>query len=362
MSTNKVFHGSDIEIIASQFNIEQSQISNFASNVNPLGISDYLRQILLKNIDVISEYPDKNYKSLKTALSTYCGVMEDYIIVGNGTSELISLLISTRGAKKALLLGPTYSEYEREFSLTGGSITEYRLQASNDFAIDYQDLYKTLAQGYDFFMLCNPNNPTGSSIPLNELEPLLRFCRKHQIFVMIDETYVEFTSDIEFVSASSLISSYDNFILLRGTSKFFASPGLRLGYGLTSNRQFLHDLVTHQTPWSLNSIAELAGKIMFQDKEYIRQTHTLIQEEKQRFYQELKASNNFKLYPSDANFILAKIESPHLTASAVFDACIENHLMIRDCTSFFGNSGEFIRFCILTPKENSKLIQCLLSL
>ncbi len=362
MSKNKIFHGSDIEIIASQFNIDQDRISNFASNVNPLGISNLLKETLIQNIDVITEYPDKNYKFLKSSLAGYCNVDEDYIIVGNGTSELISLLISTRKAKKALLLGPTYSEYKREFMLTNGAIDEYNLEASNTFKLELSELFSTLSDGYDFFILCNPNNPTGSSIHLEDMKEILDFCKKHQIFVMIDETYVEFSSDIKTITATSLIPHYDNFIVLRGSSKFFAAPGLRLGYGLTSNQEFLQVLITHQTPWSLNSVAELAGSVMFRDYDYIESTNQLINDEKKKFYSAFLASKAFKLYPSDANFILVKILAPNLTASNVFTHCIKEHLMIRDCTSFFGNSGEFIRFCILTPEENKKLTQCLLDI
>lgn len=137
---------------------------------------------------------------------------------------------------------------------------------------------------------------------------------------------------------------------------------MRLGYGITGNMDFLSKMREKQTPWSLNSIGAFAGEIMLQDEEYIRNTRELILSERVRIISELKKVPTYKVYPAYANFILLRIRKEGLTSYDVFEACIRQGLMIRDCSSFQCLDGEFIRFCIMMPKDNSRLIDVLKAL
>lgn len=157
----------------------------------------------------------------------------EHIVVGNGSTEMISLVIEQVYPKKAMLLGPTYSEYSRELSLTNASQEEYHLKASNYFQLDLADFFQALDQSFDMLILCNPNNPTSSALKVQDLVSILEYCQKQNIFVMIDETYVEFAPDISGISAVSLTDQFQNLMVLRGVSKFYAAPGLRLGYGIS---------------------------------------------------------------------------------------------------------------------------------
>ena len=361
MSTQKApaFHGSDLEAISAYYNIPQESIIGFGANVNPLGLSDYVRRTLCENIDVITRYPDRNYVSLRKVIAEYCNVDEDYVVTGNGSTELISLLISQRNAKHALVIGPTYSEYERELSLTGGKMSFYNLKEEDDFEFDLDDFKKDLKEDVDFLILCNPNNPTSSVIKKNQLEILINECNNRNIFVMIDETYVEFAPDVAEITATSLVEKYSNFMILRGVSKFFASPGIRLGYGITSNKDFLLTLKTHQNPWSLNSLGALAGELMLTDTYYIKRTRDLILSERDKMCRQLDSFRYAKYYEPYGNFILVKITKEGLTSQDVFEHCIKEGLMIRDCASFDSLNGEFIRFCMMNPKDNKRLMTCL---
>ena len=111
------FHGSDLEKIEEIYHIKKEDITSFSANVNPLGISPLLRDTLAKHVDAITSYPDREYTQLRKSICAYTGANFENIIVGNGSTELISLFIQTTHPKKALILGPTYSEYEREISL-----------------------------------------------------------------------------------------------------------------------------------------------------------------------------------------------------------------------------------------------------
>ena len=148
-------------------------------------------------------------------------------------------------------------------------------------------------------------------------------------------------------------------MVLRGVSKFYAAPGMRFGYGITGNKEFLSQMKEKQIPWSLNSLGAYAGEQMFKDTSYIRQTRALILTERDRMFLELKKISSFKVYFPYGNFILVKILKPEVTSFDVFEACIKEGLMIRDCSSFQCLDGEFIRFCIMSPEENTRLLHAL---
>ncbi len=360
MNTKPVFHGSDIEKICEYYHLKKEDIINFGANVNPLGLSASVKAALASHLDILSSYPDREYTSLREVLSAYCRIPSDYILPGNGSSELISLLIDALSPKHTLILGPTYSEYSRELSFSGSTQEYYHLKEEQDFRLDADDLCTVLAKGnYDLLIICNPNNPTSSAILHDDMEKLLCFCADHGVFVMIDETYVEFAPDIEAVTAVPFTQRFTNLCVLRGVSKFFAAPGMRLGYAVTGNPDFLRKMKEKQIPWSLNSAGAYAGELLFQDQDYIDRTRQLILTERGRMYDALSQLASFKVFQPYANFLLLKILKEEKTAFDVFETCIKNGLMIRDCSSFQCLDGEFVRFCIMMPEDNSRLLKVL---
>ncbi len=359
MSKKIEFHGSDLEKIAEYYHIPKAEIIQFGANVNPLGLSEHIKQELAAHLDIISSYPDRNYTSLKKSISRYCGCDPENVVVGNGSTELISLLINQRSAKKALVLGPTYSEYERELSLTGGHLSYYNLKESDNFILDIGDFINSVTDDTDLVIICNPNNPTSSAVSQCDMEKIVSFCHKKDIFVMIDETYVEFAPDMEAITAVPLTRRYDNLMVIRGVSKFFAAPGLRFGYAVTSSHEFLSMLLTHQNPWSLNSFGAFAGELMLQDTGYIQKTKDLIAAQRRSLCRKLEKLDTFKVYPAYTNFILLRIRKEGITSFQVFEAAIKEKMMIRDCSSFQSLNGEFVRFCIMKPEDNEKLMQVL---
>ena len=356
MGIKPVFHGSDIEKICEYYHLRKEDITNFGANVNPLGLSEHVKTSIAGHLDLLSAYPDREYTSLRDTVSGYCGIPAEYILPGNGSSELISLLIETLAPKHTLILGPTYSEYSRELSFSGSTQEYYHLREEDNFHLDVDDLCRALKDSYDFLILCNPNNPTSSAILRDDMERLLAFCSEHNIFVMIDETYVEFAPDISAVTAVPFTRKYSNLMVLRGVSKFFAAPGMRFGYGITGNAEFLRAMKEKQIPWSLNSIGAFAGEEMFKDQEYISRTRRLILSERERMYRAVSQMPDYKTYEPYANFLLVKIVKDGITSYDVFERCIKAGLMIRDCSSFQCLDGEFIRFCIMMPEANTRLL------
>lgn len=361
MKHKEHFHGSDLEKIEKIYHIKKEDITSFSSNVNPLGISFKLKETLSSHIDAITSYPDREYMSLRKAIGAYVDTDYENILVGNGSTELISILIQLKHPKKALILGPTYSEYEREITIGGGRCHYFRLREEENFQLNFPALQTELTKDVDLLILCNPNNPTSSYLSQKVLRQILDICKEKDIFVMVDETYVEFTTNPDLVTSIPLTEYYNNIMILRGISKFFAAPGLRLGYAVCGNRDLLREINRKKNPWTINSLAAIAGEIMFSDQEYIRETRNLISKERDRVCHILAKCHALKLYPCNSNFILVRIMDESVTADDIFDAAIQKGLMIRNCSTFPFLDNQYFRFCFMLPEKNDALMDVILS-
>ena len=305
------FHGSDLEKIEQIYGIKKEEIVSFSANVNPLGVSPLLRTALSEQIDVITTYPDREYTSLRKCIAEYCGTEYENVIVGNGSTELISLFIQIEHPKKAMVIGPTYSEYEREISLGGGTTLYYPLREKDNFRLDVDDFISHLNESIDLIVICNPNNPTSSCITRTEMRHILDACKEHDIYVMVDETYVEFADNMAEISAVPLTNYYNNIVILRDTA-------------------------------------------------YIKATRDLISSERARIYRTFPKSPDFKVYEPSGNFMLVRILKDDLTSQDLFDRAIREKMMIRDCSTFPFLDNKYIRLCIMNPEDNDRLLACLL--
>jgi len=356
------FHGSDLEKIEKIYGIKKEKIVSFGANVNPLGISPMLRDALSQHPECIASYPDREYLGLKSELSQYCHVNPESILPGNGSTELISLFIKALQPEKALILGPSYSEYEHELQGVSSDYEYFPLKEQTNFYLEdtaelFARLESSLAQKQNsLFILCNPNNPTSSAIPIDLLTKIVEFCKMNAITVMVDETYVEFSRFPEQITALPLTDRFDNLIVLRGISKFFAAPGLRLGYAVTSNSLLRNQFLALQYPWSINSFAALYAGAMFRDQLYIIRTRNLISSERERVVNQLLEIPGLKIYPPAANFVLVRITNSDYNAASLFDAAITEGLMIRDCSDFTFLGPDYFRFCFMLPKDNDRLL------
>ena len=314
---------------------------------------------ITNNIDKVMSYPDRDYTQLRQAISRYTGAPADQILVGGGATEIISLFIKNLAPKRAMLVNPTYSEYAREIQLEGGELVSYQLSQAREFQMDVDDLCARLDSTFDLLILCNPNNPTSSAVHQRALEQILSHCRARDIYVMVDETYAEFAPDLEAITAIPLIGKFDNLLVLRGVSKFFAAPGLRLGYGMTSNAGVLSYINSTKNPWTLNSLAAAAGCQMFADEAYIQETRRFARQELDRLCTRLRQEEGLHVYQPSANFVLLRLCKKGLTSEMAFEHCIRQGLMIRDCASFPGLGDNHIRFCLNLPQQNDRLMDAL---
>lgn len=356
------FHGSDLEKVERIYGIQREAIRPFASNVNPLGLSPALKKALQEHMDVLTEYPDREYTDLRNAISTYTGADATHILPGNGTTELIVTFIQTIKPKKTLVIEPTYSEYKRDLKAVKSEVTDYVLTADDNFQLNPKKLCEQIDADTDLVILCNPNNPTSTCISISQIEEIVQKCKEVSAFLLVDETYVEFVRDVSVISAIPLVKKYNNLIVLRGVSKFFAAPGLRLGYACVSNEKLLRYLRKHSNPWSISSLAAYAGTVMFADQDYMKQTRELIMQEQNLICSALRTRKTIQVFEPATNFLLLRILKEDITSQEVFEHCIRKGLMIRDCSNFIGLGSDYIRFCFLNPEDDDRLVNTLLEI
>ena len=289
-------HGANIFELSERLGVSQERLIDFSSNINPFGASEKAKKEVIKNIDMVSIYPDPNYKKLKKAIAGYVQVKEENIILGSGATELISSYIKILNPKKALLLSPAYSEYEKELTKIGCEIEKLYYSKEKNFKIEVEEIVE---KPFDLIVICNPNNPTGTAFTKIEIEDILK---KISGNLMIDETYIEFTEEKKY-SSVSLTESYNNIFVIRGTSKFFSTPGIRLGYGILGESKLKEDLSNLSNLWNINIFATFMGEVMFEDKEYIDFVKKNMKKNILELYNSLKKIKEIKVYETSSNFI-----------------------------------------------------------
>lgn len=355
--SSKSGHGGNIYQAAKEHGFSEEQIIDYSGNINPLGVPRTVKEAIIEKLDMLSIYPDPEYHSLKKVVSEYVNTSQDNIIIGNGATELISLFIKSIKPQKAMLISPAYSEYEREVTLLGGQVIRYRLKEELSFKLDIDNLLEQLKMGVDLLIICNPNNPTGQAIYLEEMRKILGFCRANDIFVMIDETYVEFTRNIEKVTSIPLINEFNNLFIIRGVSKFFSAPGLRLGYGVVSSKELRKSIEDRKDPWSANTMAVVGGEALFTDYHYMDNAKRLINEEREYVTSFLKELPYIKVFEPDSNFVLCKIVEGDVRADYLKRSLLEKGMLIRDASSFPFLDNTFFRVCFLTRDQNKRLLE-----
>lgn len=348
-------HGANIFEIAKNNGIEIKDIKDFSSNINPLGPSVKALNSLKNNLILLSSYPDVEYIDLKNSISNYASCDEKNIVLGLGSTEILKDAIKFFDPKISMILSPCYSEYENELKKINSKIIEYNLEEKNNFEINLDEIINLINKNkVELFVFANPNNPTGTILSALDIEKILT---ETDAKILVDETYVEFT-DMDIFSSAKLTKHYKNLAIVRGTSKFFALPGIRLGYGISSDENFLNYFKEREVLWQINSVAEICGKVMFSDKEYIDKIFNFINSRRNYIYNEISQIKNLKPFKSFGNFILIKILNG-INSTNLREKLLEYGIVIRDCKTFKNLDNSYFRICILDDNSNEKLLQFL---
>ena len=334
----------------------------YNANLNPMGIPESVKKALSENIDNIIRYPNDYYDNLKKSISTYAGCAEEHLVLGSGSSDLLRLYCALIAPKKALLPIPSFSEYENVLNIYGCEVDFYEYKEENDFKFDLADFVGQLNSSYDMIILGNPNNPTSQIISRDDIETLAEVCKELEIFLVIDEMYIDFTEDYHKLTSVPLVKEYSNIAVLRSVSKFFAVPGLRLAYAVMNNPEHMEVLRITSTPNSISTLTAAACIEMFKDNGYINESQSQIFTERNLIYSAMSTNKNVKLFKPYANYMLVKILKDDLSASQIAAHCNLKGIVIRNCENIRGLSNKYIRFCFMKPEQNDLLVNTILEL
>ena len=347
-------HGGNIFTVARTLGVAPDQMLDFSASINPLGMSSLVRKALICSLDNLIHYPDTSHKELKQALAKFHDLPPAHFTIANGSTELIYNLPAMLPGKKALIVSPSFSEYVRALNQHHWETEHFILSPENNFSIDADKLERALAGGVDLLFICNPGNPNGTLYPQRVIEKIHSLCLSAGTFMVLDEAFMDFCEE---ASAKRMIVDSDNAIVLRSMTKFFGIPGLRLGYAI-SNATIAERLDSRGGPWSVNSLALAAGAAALQDVRHNQKTLEFIHEERRTLFEGLALFPQFRLYPSNANYMLVEIKEG-MTSRELRERLQPHRILIRDCASFMGLSGRFFRIAVRSSDENIRLLECL---
>ena len=348
-------HGGDIY---TEGLLRGRELIDFSSNINPLGVPISFKEHIDEALMVLNRYPDIKYRELKNNLLSYlrCSFLEeDNIVLGNGAAEVIDLVISC--FKSILIIVPSFSEYELNAKKWGCEI-EYSY-LDEDMNLDYEDVLEKLSY-CEAVIIGNPNNPNGSIINKDRFSKILKYVEENNKTIILDEAFIEFTGDDDSTFKNQL-KDYKSIFIIRALTKFFAMPGIRLGYGISRNKELLNNIRNKQNPWNINCFAELAIKYVLKDLEYINQSLNWIKEEVVYLPESLKNISFIeRVYKTRCNYVLCKLVGPN--DSRLYDFCLKKGIIIRKASNFRGLNDSYVRFAIKDRKNNDLLLSVLESI
>lgn len=352
-------HGGNIYRMARQAGCHPSEIIDMSSNVNPIGPPEGLEDFLINNINMIKALPEVDSETIISAFAKRYSMKKDSILSGNGTTQFIYLIPRVLGTGKALIIGPTYSDYADACIMNHVPHDFLLSEESSDFAPDINRIEASIP-GYDTLFLCNPNNPTGALICSRELAAL---CSRHpDTYFIIDESYLPFVKNSDRISMMHF--NLPNVIVLNSMSKIFNIPGLRIGF-LISCKKTIEKFNFFSLPWSVNSLAQAAVSYLMEQKDatdkFIENTIQFVEKEKKLFLKTLSKHMGINFLPSTTGFLLAKLNEDY-DAESVCARLLKSRILIRNCANFQGLSNRFIRVSLKTHDHNQLLANRILQL
>lgn len=352
-------HGGNIYELARGLGCDPAEIIDLSSNVNPLGPPAGLCDDLVRQIETVSALPEVDNQGIIRCYAEHLGIPADRLIAGNGTTQFIYSIPAALKVNRALIVGPTYSDYADACRLQGVAFEFFLCRESDGFRADLDRLEEAAALA-DAVFICNPNNPTGTLIPADDLKRLCR--RRPQVRFIVDESYLPFVADGE--GQSLVRSGIDNLLVLLSISKIYRIPGLRVGF-LVAPPATIAAFARGLWPWNVNQLGQAAVRFLCEAGTgldgFMAETRSYLDVERRRFEQRLGRIPGLRVFPSPTSFFLVRLPEG-LSAATVWTDLAQERILIRDCSNFQGLSDRFIRISPKTPDANRRVAERLADL
>lgn len=324
---------------------------DFSANVNPFGLPKRVENVLMdeNNIRKFVDYPDSDCNELRKAIAKKIDVDKNYVLCGNGASDLIYRLCFAIKPQKVLLASPCFSEYEKAVKASGGNVCFYDTKEQYGFKIqsDFIDIIKH--EKPNMIFLCTPSNPVGVLTDRSILIEISKWSEKNNCHLVIDECFNSFVAQEKRYSMVPLCIKNRNIHVLNAFTKIYGMAGLRLGFLVSSNVELIEKVSQCGGCWNVSAPAQLAGIEALKCDDYVNETREYILSEKCYITQGLNECG-YKIYEGNANYILFK------GMNALYDCMLERHILIRQCGNYRGLGNEYYRIAIRKRNENERLL------
>lgn len=330
---------------------------DFSANINPLGLPECVKKAVMENIAGLVHYPDPRGRKLKQAVSASYNVREDSVVLGNGAAELFYVYFHAKRPGRVLLPVPSFSEYEKAARCSGAEIKYFYLREEENFSLHLAELQEAMGD-CQAVVLGNPNNPTGGLLARGEIEALVKAAGQSGIDVVVDESFLDFRADRQLYSVAELAAEYANLLVISSLTKFFAIPGLRLGYGIAS-AGMVKKLEFHKDIWNVNSLAQAAGAAALKDGAYRARTQEFISTNIAEMYEALRSIAGLKVYEPSVNFVLLNLAGCGMKSWQLAEKMKRQGVLIRDCSNYPGLDERFVRLAVRGRKENGLVLKLL---
>jgi threonine-phosphate decarboxylase len=335
-------HGGDVLAAAARWHLDPSVILDFSANINPLGPPPGVLAAAQAALGAVTQYPEPYARRLRAALAERHGVPVEAVLVGNGAAEVIHLLLRQAAGRQVALPVPGFAEYERAARAAGGIIASEGTAFPSGAGLD----------SGDFLMLCNPHNPTGALLSCDQV---LAKADATAATVVVDEAFIDLTDAGEAGSVIPHVLRRPNLVVIRSLTKFYAMPGLRVGYAV-GRPELVAALDAVRDPWSVSGVAQAGALAALADNEYAQRTRAWVRDERAFLAGALARLPGYSVAPPSANFILVRGPEP---AWAIQERLGPQGILIRDCRSFQGLSEYHMRVAVRSRPENLRLLEAL---
>jgi len=342
-------HGGNRAALAAAAGRRPEEILDFSASINPLGPPACLRMVINRQLGELVHYPDPDGRELVQALAQKHGLAAAGIVPGNGASELLFALPRALDCRRAVVLCPAYIDYETAARRAGLPLDFFPLVPENGFRPEWRQLAAELREG-DLVFLGHPNNPTGTLLDRRELLKLVS--ARPRTFFVVDESFIEFCED---PAAVSLLAAEMpvNLVVVRSMTKFYAIPGLRLGFAATAPATAAA-LRSQLPPWSVNTLALGVGTAVLGDLEYDGRSRAAVRALRESFSASLADFGNVQVFPAAANSLLLRIDHPDLDGRLLAQRLLaEAGIGIRVCDNYRGLDKKYFRVAVRNAAENN---------
>ncbi|MBO8171592.1 MAG: threonine-phosphate decarboxylase [Bacillaceae bacterium] len=349
-------HGGDRDTAAESFGIDRDRLLDFSANINPLGPPHALMEKLKQDLDQIIHYPDPAQRTFRQKLARHLQVDERMILPGNGAAECMALAILGLSVQKVGVIYPCFSEYEKLARAFGASVSACYGRQERDYKPDMEELYP-LFQEQDLVFVGHPNNPTGILYSLDELRTMAAWADETETYLVVDEAFLDFLPPEEQITLLPELNRYPRVILIRSLTKFYAIPGLRLGYTV-ADPDLIKKMKAKQVTWSVNQFALSAGEVCLDQREYEEKTRRLVETERDYLIRKIRDGLGWQVWPGKANFLMVRLPVA-ITADALQLAFGQKGIMIRNLSMYPGLTPYDIRIAVRLREENDRFLQTL---